>query len=86
MPLEIVRWINALLRSRTVTVTVQGKTVSKKVNKGCPLGDILSSLLWNLFINSLIILINSTPVDSEDFANDVIIIIIIIIINLYLNP
>ena len=65
------RWINALLRSRTVTVTVQGKSVSKKVKKGCPQGGILSPLLWNLVINSLIILLNSTPADSEGFADDV---------------
>ena len=71
LPLEIVRWINALLRSRTVTVTVQGKSVSKKVKKGCPQGGILSPLLWNLVINSLIILLNSTPADSEGFADDV---------------
>ncbi|CAL4095421.1 unnamed protein product [Meganyctiphanes norvegica] len=60
-----------MLRSRTVTVTVQGKSVSKKVKKGCPQGGILSPMLWNLVINSLIILINSTPADSEGFADDV---------------
>ena len=71
LPQVIVRWINAMLRSRTVTVTVQGKSVSKKVKKGCPQGGILSPMLWNLVINSLIILINSTPADSEGFADDV---------------
>ena len=71
VPLGIVRWINALLRSRTVTVTVQGKSVSKKVKKGCPQGGILPPLLWNLVINSLLILINGTPADSEGFADDV---------------
>ena len=71
LPLEMVRWINAMLRSRTVTVTVQGKSVSKTVKKGCPQGGILSPLFWNLVINSLIILINSTPADSEGFADDV---------------
>ena len=71
LPLIIVRWINALLRSRTVTVTVQSKSVSKKVKKGCPQGGILSPLLWNLVINSLLILINSTQADSEGFADDV---------------
>ena len=71
LPLEIVRWINALLRSRTVTVSAQGISVSKTVKKGCPQGGILSPLLWNLVINSLIILINSTPADSEGFADDV---------------
>ena len=71
LPQLIVRWINAMLRSRTVTVTVQGVSVSKRVKKGCPQGGILSPLLWNLVINSLIILINSTPADSEGFADDV---------------
>ena len=71
LPLIIVRWINALLRSRAVTVTVQGKSVSKRVKKGCPQGGILSPLLWNLVINSLLILINSTQADSEGFADDV---------------
>ena len=33
LPMIIVRWINALLRSRAVTVTVQGKSVSKRVKK-----------------------------------------------------
>ena len=71
LPREIVRWVNAMLRSRTVTVTVQGKSVSKRVKKGCPQGGILSPLLWNLVIDSLIRLINSTPADSEGFADDV---------------
>jgi len=52
-------------------VTEQGKSVSKKVKKGCPQGRILTPLLWNLVINSLIILINSIPADSEGFAGDV---------------
>ena len=71
LPQLIVRWINAMLRSRTVTVTVQGISVSKRVKKGCPQGGIMSPLLWNLVINSLILLINSTPADSEGFADDV---------------
>ena len=52
-------------------MTVQGKSVSKKVKKGCPQGGILSPLLWNLVINSLLILINSTQADAEGFADDV---------------
>ena len=71
LPQVIVRWINAMLRSRTVTVTVQGATVSKRVKKGCPQGGIMSPLLWNLVINSLLLLINSTSADSEGFADDV---------------
>ena len=71
LPQIIVRWINAMLRSRTVTVMVQGVSVSKRVKKGCPQGGIMSPLLWNLVINSLILLINSTPADSEGFADDV---------------
>jgi ribonuclease HI len=71
LPQMIVRWINAMLRSRSVTVTVQGVSVSKKVKKGSPQGGIMSPLLWNLVINSLILLINSTPADSEGFADDV---------------
>ena len=71
LPQLIVRWINAMLRSRTVTVTVQGISVSKRVKKGCPQGGIMSPLFWNLVINSLILLINSTPADSEGFADDV---------------
>ena len=71
LPRIVVRWINAMLRCRTVTVTVQGVSVSKGVKKGCPQGGIMSPLLWNLVINSLIILINSTPADSEGYADDV---------------
>lgn len=71
LPQMIVRWINAMLRNRTVTVTVQGVSVSKKVKKGCPQGGIMSPLLWNLVINSLILLINRSSADSEGFADDV---------------
>ena len=52
-------------------MTVLSKSVSKKIKKGCPQGGILSPLLWNLVINSLLILINSTQADSEGFADDV---------------
>ena len=85
LPQELVRWINAMLRSRTVTVSVQGKSVSKRVKTGCPQGGILSPLLWNLVINTLIILINSTPADSEGFADDVNLLIRGIDLNTILN-
>ena len=85
LPQELVRWINAMLRSRTVTVSVQGKSVSKRVKTGCPQGGILSPHLWNLVINTLIILINSTPADSEGFADDVNLLIRGIDLNTILN-
>ena len=38
LPQVIVRWITAMLTNRTITVTIQGKVLSKRVEKGCPQG------------------------------------------------
>ena len=71
VPLQMVRWINAFLRTRTAEVMVNG-VLSKRVRmkQGLPQGAVLSPLLFLLFINDLV---DAIPegVECSLFADDV---------------
>jgi Reverse transcriptase (RNA-dependent DNA polymerase). len=45
------RWIDTMLRNRTVTATLSGETSRCKVGRGCPQGGVLSPLLWGLVVD-----------------------------------
>ena len=65
------QWIGTLLSTRIVESTQLGKTRSKKVTKGCPQGGILSPLLWNLIVDSLLKKNTGTGVHMQAYADDV---------------
>jgi len=46
----ICRWIEFMLKSRTVEATVVNCKVEKKVERGCPQVGVLSPFLWNFMI------------------------------------
>lgn len=72
VPLIITRWISTLLESREVEATMLGKTRQKVVMKGCPQGGILSPLLWNLVMDSLLAINENQPgIHCQAYADDV---------------
>jgi hypothetical protein len=45
------------------------------VRRGCPQGDVLSPLLWNMVINSLLSRLNYESLWAQGFADDIAIVI-----------
>jgi hypothetical protein len=48
------RWIDAMLRCRSIRVENRGSSVRVLINRGCPQGGILSPLLWNMVVDYLL--------------------------------
>jgi ribonuclease HI len=54
IPPVIINWIYNMLVDRNIILEIQGKSITRKIYKGCPQGGILSPLLWNLTLNQLL--------------------------------
>jgi Reverse transcriptase (RNA-dependent DNA polymerase) len=69
------KWIDSMLRNRTVRAEIRGAYSTMQVQKGCPQGGVLSPLLWNMVIDSLLCRLESQGLWAQDFADDVVILI-----------
>lgn len=49
-----VRFITHMLESRSVETQYMGETFSRRAERGCPQGGVLSPLLWNLVVEELL--------------------------------
>ena len=70
----LVKWIYSLLSRRKVIFHLKGVALIRYIIKGTPQGGILSPLLWNLVVNSLLTSLKSFlhPDDmSQGFADDI---------------
>jgi hypothetical protein len=52
--LAIYRWICAMLESRNIIATLSGETLGASSARGCPLGSVISPLLWSLVVDDLL--------------------------------
>ena len=66
----VVAWISSMLRHRLVHATVKGTEKVVLAQRGCPQGGVLSPLLWNLVIDSLLQRLNSMAMFTQAFADD----------------
>lgn len=66
------RWISAMLRCRTVTLSIGNTSKKAQVAGGCPQGGVLSPLLWNLVINPLITSLNNSGFPTIGYADDIV--------------
>ena len=64
IPTIIAFWIKEMLTDRSIVLTLHGVSISRRIYKGCPQGGILSPLLWNLTLNTLL---KNESID-EDFV------------------
>ena len=71
----LVRWIENLLRHRTVQVELNGEKIKRKVVKGNPQGGILSPFLWNCVLNSLLVDLRNRGFHVQAYADDVAILV-----------
>lgn len=70
VPDMITRWYSTLLRNRRVTAELQGATKTVVPGRGTPQGGILSPLVWNLIIDSLLRNFSNGPVKAIGYADD----------------
>ena len=69
---SVVRWVAYMLSHRTAETQLLGENAVKQVVKGCPQGGVLSPLLWNLIMDSLLEVLQGTvAVMGQAFADDV---------------
>ena len=70
--IKVKRWIMAMIKSRSLTMEINGTSKTIRILKGCPQGGILSPFLWNLVVDSLL---NYTkdqiPCEMQGFADDI---------------
>ena len=75
IPEDLINWILSTLVNRTLTTEWMGCKVTGTVSEGCPQGGILSPLLWNLVVDSLLRILNSSGVKAIGYADDIAILV-----------
>ena len=70
VPNVLIHWIKFMLGHRTVKASLYGKDVTRKMERGCPQGGILSPFLWNCVINSLLLKLEREGIYNQAYADD----------------
>jgi hypothetical protein len=70
--LTLRRWIDAMLRCRSVRVKIKGSSVWVLVNRGRPQRGVLSLLLWNMVVNGLLRKLHNAHYQPQSYADDVV--------------
>ena len=71
----VVEWYDAVLQSRQVKADLQGVEQTIRPTQGSPQGGILSPLVWNLIMDSLLTQFQSGAVKAIGYADDVLLLI-----------
>ena len=74
IPKNISSWYDNLLRNRIVTAEVQGVKATIAPGKGSPQGGVLSPMIWNIVMDSLLCQLTSGPVKAIGYADDIMLI------------
>ena len=75
----LIQWITSLLTSRKVIFSLRGESLIRYITSGTPQGGVLSPLLWNIVIDSLLCSLNQflEPHEiAQGFADDLVTILI----------
>ncbi len=71
IPSNIVRWYCNLLKGRSVRANVQGQEARIVPARGSPQGGVLSPLIWNLIMDSLLSQFKGDSVKIIGYADDI---------------
>ena len=75
IPPSLCEWIEQMLSYRVVLAEVGEAKLQCVVSKGCPQGGVLSPLLWNLVVDSLLWTLNNQGFYTIGYADDITILI-----------
>jgi len=70
-----IRWIDTMLRSRELRLSLHGETVDGSPAMGCPQGGVLSPLLWCLVVDEALDRLTEAGFYAQAYADDVAIVI-----------
>lgn len=71
IPLDLLRWIQAFLHSRMAHVRVRSATATCALDMGIPQGSPLSALLFLVYVNDLLLLLQDIQgASAQGFADD----------------
>jgi ribonuclease HI len=73
VPGVISGWIHNMLSKRAIKITVDDITLRGLVVRGCPQGGVLSPLLWNMVLDSLLNRLNNDNFYTIAYADDLVI-------------
>jgi hypothetical protein len=68
--LTLRRWIDAMLRCRSVRVEIRGSSVRVLVNRRCPQREVLSALLWNMAVDGLLRRLYNADYQAQSYTDD----------------
>ena len=74
-PTVIKTWIVFMLQSRRATSFLNDVQITVALSRGCPQGGVLSPLLWNLVVDSLLVKLNDSGLYTQGYADDICILI-----------
>ena len=75
IPPTVYNWIYHMVSNRTITLTLNGISISRTLTRGCPQGGVLSPFLWNLTLNDLLCNYNLDHSFIQAFADDLAILV-----------
>jgi ribonuclease HI len=75
IPSSIIEWYDQILNSRCVSAELQGVNRRRKPKRGSPQGGVLSPLIWNLIMDTLMTQFKGAAVTAIAYADDVLLIV-----------
>ncbi len=76
IPSNIVRWYCNLLKGRLVSANVQGQEAQIVPARGSPQGGVLSPLIWNLIMDSLLSQFKGDSIKIIGYADDILLYVV----------
>lgn len=71
----ILGWIVNMLKTRQITSTLSGTSITISPTRGCPQGGVLSPLIWLLVMDELLLKLNQAGIDTIGYADDLAVLI-----------
>lgn len=72
---DLLRLINDYLNGRWVEMRAVGRSVGKRVSRGCPQGSVLGPQLWKITVDELLVSLQNEEINVVAFADDLVLLI-----------
>ena len=72
VPEAIIAWYDYYLKNRHVSLTLGGTSKTIQPTRGSPQGGVLSRIVWNMIMNTLLSRFDKGPVRAVGYAGDII--------------